>query len=244
MRSFRTARFPFATKLIAGCSALAASALAMVAAPSVAHADDPDPIAGYTCSASQNGLIAWAAPTYTVTPTLTQFSALEITPGTTGSHSVSLSTVNTVTRTVTDSTGVSVTASSAAGLIFVKVGLSVTASYSLSVVSTGTTTTTDTETLTENFNAPGRYGLYRGTYTITGDDQTLQCNRVSDLPPRPGDLYMWGSVHGRMIPGRGYTDGSLHYHFTMFTSLDEGTVSCGNTPIGAVAKLALTVLGC
>jgi hypothetical protein len=229
--------------IAAACIVTTSTALGLLVAATPANAD-PDPIPGNTCSASQNNQIAWAAPVLTVTPTVTQFSAFEVTPGSTGTHTSTLSTVHTVTRQVTNSAGVSISTTAEANVIFAKATATASATYNLSVVNSGSDSTTQTDTITETFNQPGRYGIYRGTYAVTGTDRTVQCLRVSDLPPKPGDLYMWSNVRGRLIPSRGYTDGSTYDSFSMFTAVEDGTVSCGNTPIGAVAKAALPMLAC
>jgi hypothetical protein len=244
MRAPRRPEFTMLTKAILASAAVATTSLSMLSIAQPAGADTTDPIPGYTCSASQNYQIAWAAPVLTVRPTVTQFSAFEVTPGSTGTHTVTLSTVHTVTRQVTNSVGVSISTTAEANVIFAKATATASATYNLSVVNSGSDSTTETDTITDTFTQPGRYGIYRGTYAVTGTDRTVECNRVSDLPPKPGDLYMWGNVRGAWSPSRGYSDGSTYDSFSMFTAVEDGTVSCGNTPIGAVAKAALPMLVC
>ncbi|MDT8912936.1 hypothetical protein [Amycolatopsis sp. PS_44_ISF1] len=190
--------------------ALALTATAAAVAP--AHADDtivfgpPGSIGlpGLECQASEAGQTFWELNGQETHAVLTDFTAINVAPGTTTTRTTTLTRVNTVNKTVTNTTGGSV--SSTVGFkLFVSASASVSATYNHAVSTSVTTTDTEQQAVTWNFNAPGFYGLYRGTIRSDWAVGSSTCVRQSS------GQYLW---HGD------------NYAVTVFTDPEEGSVLC------------------
>jgi hypothetical protein len=159
---------------------------------------------GLQCSQSQVGPTKWEKDDEWVQAVLTDFTAINVAPGTTTSRTDTLSHVATVTQQVTNSSGGTVSSSVGFDLI-AKVAASVSLTYNRTVSTTQTTTDTSTESVTWNISQPGLYGLYRGTIR---DDTTVRNSTC--VYQSPGH-YVWS----------GQT-----YYITVFTAPEEGSVLC------------------
>ncbi|MFE2725862.1 hypothetical protein [Kitasatospora sp. NPDC059327] len=200
--------------LTSGLAALiAVTGLGLGAAP--AHADPANP----ACNPNQDYL--WQdIVSARVEPTVTDFLAVAIAPGTTGRYTKTLSEVDSVSTTVNNS--LEVTADFKA--LFVKVSAKVGFSVSSTRASTRTTTVTDTV----NFNSPGYYGLYRGTRKVTGEWIQFVCARS-------------GPTTGYWIR----TDPGANGTFITFDVPEQGTVSCAwPEPAGTLRAAARSRLVC
>ncbi|MBD0676764.1 hypothetical protein [Streptomyces sp. CBMA156] len=202
------------TALTSGVAALVAvTGLGLGAAP--AHADTTPPTA--TCDPARDYL--WEdISAVRVEPTVTEFLAVAIAPGTTGSYTKTLSEVDSVSTTINSSTEVSAEFKAIFAKVSVKVGFSVS--------STKATTRTTTVSDTVNFNSPGYYGLYRGTRKVTGEWVRYIC-------ARSGSTGYWVSTTNG--PGT----------FTTFDVPEQGTVACSfPEPAGTVRAAARARLVC
>ncbi|MFJ9950519.1 hypothetical protein [Kitasatospora sp. NPDC091207] len=201
--------------LTSGLAALlAVTGLGLGAAP--AQADPPpNPV----CNPDRD--FVWEdIVTARVEPTVTDFIAVAITPGTTGQYTRTLTEINSVSTTVNSS--VEVTAEFKA--LFAKVS----AKVGFSVSDTKSTTRSTSVTDTVNFNSPGYYGMYRGTRKVTGEWVRYLCARSG-----PGTGY-WINTN----PGGAGT-------YTTFDIPEQGTVSCGwPEPAGTVRASARLRLFC
>ncbi|MFD0408894.1 hypothetical protein [Kitasatospora sp. NPDC127116] len=210
-RTRRTRR----TVVTSGVAALVAvTGLGLGAAP--AHADPVPPT--ITCDPARD--VYWDdIVSARVEPTITDFLAVAIVPGTTGSYTKTLSEVTSVSTTVNSSVEIGTEFKAIFAKVSVKVGFSVSDSQST------TRTTTISETV--NFNSPGYYGLYRGTRKVTGQWVRYVCARA-------GSTGYWinTSPNG---PGS----------FTTFDVPELGTVSCAHpeTP-GSLRAAARARLVC
>ncbi|MFB8241103.1 hypothetical protein ACFC58_31675 [Kitasatospora purpeofusca] len=150
---------------------------------------------------------------------VTDFSAVNVTPGTTGQRHETLTRVDTVTTTVNRNTEISASAS----FLFFKVS----ATVGFSVQTTTSSTTTTTASTTWNINQPGYYGLYRGTQKVSGEWVEYTCARA-------GNIGYWVNTTPN---GKGA--------FTTFGYPEEGTVSCASPePAGTLRHAARQRLGC
>ncbi len=150
---------------------------------------------------------------------ITDFSALNVAPGTTGQRYQSLTRVDTVTTTVNRNTEIS----ASAGFLFFKVS----ATVGFSVQTTTSSTTTTTASNTWNFNQPGYYGIYRGTQKVSGEYVEYTCARA-------GNIGFWVNTTPN---GKGT--------FTTYGYLEEGTVSCASPEAaGTLRNAARQRLGC
>ncbi|WP_406204494.1 hypothetical protein OH807_28925 [Kitasatospora sp. NBC_01560] len=155
-----------------------------------------------------------------VDPTVTDFVAVAITPGTTGQYTRTLTEINSVSTTVNNSVEVTAEFKALFAKVSAKVGFAVTDTKS----STRSTSVTDTV----NFNSPGYYGMYRGTRKVTGEWVRYICARSG-----PGTGY-WINI----TPGSPGT-------FTTFDVPEQGTVSCAwPEPAGTLRAAARLRLFC
>ncbi|MFE4356893.1 hypothetical protein DR950_00255 [Kitasatospora xanthocidica] len=154
-----------------------------------------------------------------VEPTVTDFLAVAVAPGTTGTYTKTLSEVATVSTTINSSVEVSAEFKAIFARVSVKVGFSVS--------DTKATTRTTTVTDTVNFNSPGYYGLYRGTQKVTGEWVRFIC-------ARDGNIGYWVELN----PGGPGT-------FTTFNVMEQGTVACSfPEPAGTLRAAARARLAC
>ncbi|CAN3977943.1 hypothetical protein [Kitasatospora purpeofusca] len=154
-----------------------------------------------------------------VEPTVTDFLAVAIAPGTTGSYTKTLSEVTSVSTTINSSVEV--------GIEFKAIFAKVSTKVGFSVSDTKATTRTTTVTDTVNFNSPGYYGLYRGTRKVTGQWVRYVCARAGT-----GGLWINTSPNG---PGT----------FTTFDVPEQGTVACSfPEPAGTLRAAARARLVC
>ncbi|MFB6892241.1 hypothetical protein ACFCX4_23355 [Kitasatospora sp. NPDC056327] len=154
-----------------------------------------------------------------VNPVVTDFSAINVTDGTTGQRTQVLTRVDTVTTTVNQNTQIS----ASAGFLFFKVS----ATVGFSVQTTTSSTTTTTASTTWNLNKPGYYGLYRGTRKVSGEWVEYSCARA-------GGIGFWVNTTPN---GKGT--------YTTFEYPEEGTVSCATPePAGTLRHAARQRLGC
>ena len=107
----------------------------------------------------------------TFDPVITGFTRITIAPGTTGAQTINLTRTNTVESKITNSMGPEISASLEAG-VFVKFSASVKTNFGYSTVQTKASTDSTSTTTTWNFNQPGTYGVYTGTYKATGTCST------------------------------------------------------------------------
>ncbi|MET9400422.1 hypothetical protein [Kitasatospora sp. NPDC002965] len=148
-----------------------------------------------------------------VTPLVTDFLIYNVTAGTTGQHSDTLSRVSSVTTTVDNRTEITASASALFAKVEVKIGFS--------VQKTTSSTTTQTVSDTWNLISPGRYGLYRGTRVVTGQYVNRICAQTG---PTTG---IW--VTTSSSPGT----------FTTYESPEIGSVGCAPAqPAGTVRRAA------
>lgn len=151
---------------------------------------------------------------------LTQFLAVNIAPGTTGTRTDVLTRVNEVTVMF----GISTEISAATGVIFAKVSTKV----GFEVQVTSASTDTSSNTMTWTFNQPGYYGLYKGTRRVVGTATTESC-----LPPPITPSWQWVMKHGGALP------------YTTYANMEEGTISCDvPAPPGSLRELAKRQIGC
>ncbi|CAN3977921.1 hypothetical protein [Kitasatospora purpeofusca] len=150
---------------------------------------------------------------------VTDFSAVNVTPGTTGQRHETLTRVDTVTTTVNQNREFEASAS----FLFFKVS----AKVGFSVQTTRSSTTTTTASTTWNINQPGYYGLYRGTRKVSGEWVEYTCARA-------GNIGFWVNTTPN---GKGT--------YTTFEYPEEGTVSCASPePAGTLRNAARQRLGC
>ncbi|MFF8771877.1 hypothetical protein [Kitasatospora sp. NPDC015120] len=148
-----------------------------------------------------------------ITPVVTDFLIYNVTPGTVGQHTDTLSRVSSVSTTVDNRTEISASASALFAKVEVKVGFSVQKTTS----STTSQTVSDTWTL----NAPGRYGLYRGTRVVTGQYVNRVCAQT-------------GATTGIWV-----TTSASPGSFTTYESPEIGSVGCAPVqPAGTVRRAA------
>lgn len=196
----------------AGGVALAAALLGTGLAASPARADEYPPSGPCT-----EGATFVAINSAEVSPKLVAFQSYNVAAGTTGSHNYTLSRVSTVSTSINANT--EITAS--AGAIFLKVSVKV----GFSVQVTKSTTDSESTSMTWNFNAPGYYGMYKGTRQVAGTFATYLCGRSIGSPP------------GWMLRQSGT--------YTTFANVEEGTITCGDSvPPGSLRELARRQLGC
>ncbi|MFB7379734.1 hypothetical protein ACFC6U_25735 [Kitasatospora purpeofusca] len=148
-----------------------------------------------------------------ITPLVTDFLIYNVAAGTTGQHTDTLNRISSVTTTVDNRTEITATASALFAKVEVKVG------FSVQKVTSSTTSTTVSDTW--NLNAPGRYGLYRGTRVVTGQ----YVNRVCAQTGATTGLWVTTSPS----PGT----------FTTYEAPEIGSVGCAPAqPAGTVRRAA------
>jgi hypothetical protein len=200
----------------AGAAVLSSVALSGVFLASPARADD-EPVSGTPCTPGSSFFYVQAAE---VNPVLTHFYSFNVTDGTTGERTYTLSRVNSVTTTIGTSTEISVSGEALFAKVAVKVGFSVQT----------TTSTTDTESTTMkwNFTKPGYYGMYKGTRAVSGTFRQWYCARSFGSPT----LGVWTNRAGTQP-------------YTTFANVEEGTIRCGDqVPAGTLREKARLQLGC
>lgn len=187
----------------------------LMAAP--AHADDPP---SGPCTPGDASPPFFQINSTEVNPVLTHFLSFNVTDGTTGEHTYTLSKVNTVTTTIGSSTEISASAGQLFAKVSVKVGFSVQRQTS--------TTDTESTTMKWTFAKPDYYALYKGTRAVSGTFREWNCNRSPGSPTG----YIW-SARRTPLP------------FTTFGNVEEGTLTCGDqVPAGSLRLLARLQLGC
>jgi hypothetical protein len=208
---------------------VAATVLSGIVCPGAAHAIIPDtpPPPGTPCDPNDwpgtERRHTWvdSAETDIV---LTHFLAINVAPGTTGSRTDTLTTVNVVTTTFGTSTEISEEAT----FVFAKVSLKV--GFSLQQVTSSTNTASSA--MTWSFGQPGYYGLYKGTRRVVGTVTTMVC-----FPPiGPITSWQWVALRGR-----------TNLPYTTYSNMEEGTITCDPTmvpPPGSLRELARRQLGC
>ncbi|MFC0844076.1 MULTISPECIES: hypothetical protein [Streptomyces] len=200
----------------AGILASAAlTATALLAAP--AHAD-PQPPASSSCNPAVDTV--YYDVTAQVTPVVTDFLAVNITSGTTGQRTESLTQVDSVSTTVNQSQQISASFGGLFARVKMKVGFSVSTSTS--------STTSTTVTNTWSFNQPGYYGLYRGTRRVDGQYVKYVCAQT-------------GSTTGIWVNAVKGGVGT----YTTYENPEIGTVvrNCVPEPAGTVRRVAQDRLG-
>ncbi|MFJ4798654.1 hypothetical protein [Kitasatospora purpeofusca] len=214
-RTTRTTR----TAAASGVAALVATAgLGLGAAP--AHADPLPAPSTTTCDPYSSTDLFWYGLVSTkVEPVVTDFLAVAITPGTTGTRTSTLTETDSVTTTVNASAEVTADFKALFAKVTVKVGFSVS--------DTKSTTHSSTVTSTVNFNSPGYYGVFRGTRKVTGQYVRYVC-------ARSGSTGYWINTTPNG-PGA----------FTTFDIPEVGTVSCASPePAGSLRATARARLFC
>lgn len=155
-----------------------------------------------------------------VEPVLTQFLAVNVAPGTSGTRTDTLTRVNSVTVTI----GASLEINATAGVIFAKVSSKI--GFSVQVVAASTDTVTNTMTWT--FSQPGYYGLYKGTRRVAGIAHTMHCAITPGFPDPHWDQRPWEPQS-----------------YVTFAAMEEGTITCDvPAPSGSLRELAKRNLGC
>ncbi|MFD9791512.1 hypothetical protein ACFWXK_11250 [Streptomyces sp. NPDC059070] len=186
---------------------------------SPAHADPgPLPPASSSCNPAVDTVYYDA--TAQVTPVVTDFLAVNITPGSTGQRTESLTRVDSVTTTVNQSQQISASLGGLFARVKMKVGFSVS--------TTTSSTTSSTVTNTWSFNQPGYYGLYRGTRRVDGQYVKYVCAQT-------------GSTTGVWVNAVKGGVGT----YTTYENPEIGTVvrNCVPEPAGSVRRVAQDRLG-
>jgi hypothetical protein len=197
---------------------LGGGAVAAGAAPAKIQAT---PAPGTACTADDLGKRFHWIETAEVTPTITHYTAVNVTEGTTGQREYELTQQTVVTTEVNRSAEIGTGAEALLKLVSIKVNFS--------VKTTKATTATERLKIVWNFNLPGYYGLYKGTRRIEGTHVSLNCAAVS----RPGE-----PERTEWVRRPGGT-------FTTFSFIEEGSISCNDTvPVGTLRALAKAQLGC
>ncbi|KOU31266.1 hypothetical protein ADK52_03515 [Streptomyces sp. WM6372] len=175
--------------------------------------------AGDTCTAADLGTRHPVIKTTEVTPTITHFKGWYVTPGSTGSQSVTTNTQTTISVSVgLNGTVQGSFAVEALGSVGASLGLNVQVSYS--------STSSESNSVNWNFNDPGYYGLYKGTKKVTGTYGSLNCNR-SDAG------------------GLKWVEGPDTGSYTTYTTLEEGAVRCEDkVPANSIMAKAQGLLDC
>jgi len=149
-----------------------------------------------------------------VEPVLTQFLALNVAPGTSGTRTDTLTRVNSVTVTFGSSTDITNEASSALGKVATKVGFS--------VLTARASTDTVTNTMSWTFSQPGYYGLYKGTRRVAGIAHTMRCAITPAFPDPHWDQRPWEPQS-----------------YVTYATMEEGTITCdAPAPSGSLRELA------
>jgi hypothetical protein len=151
---------------------------------------------------------------------LTQFLAVNVAPGTSGTRTDMLTKVNSVTVTIGASTEINATA----GVIFAKVSTKIGFSVQVQAGSTETVS----NTMVWSFSQPGYYGLYKGTRRVAGTAYTMRCGiSLAD------SKWYWSSWNLGAVP------------YVTFANIEEGTITCDvAAPPGSLRELAKRQLGC
>ncbi|WP_037260218.1 RICIN domain-containing protein [Kibdelosporangium aridum] len=179
------------------------------------------PAPGDACSAADLGKRYHWIETAEITPTITHYTAVNVTEGTTGLREYELTQQTVVTTEVNKSTEIGTGAEALLKLVSIKVGFS--------TKTTKATTSIERLKIVWNFNQPGYYGLYKGTRVIQGTHVSLNCSAVS----RAGQPARTEWVRR---PGGTYTT---------FSFIEEGSISCDDAvPPGTLRALARAQLGC
>ncbi|MET0236952.1 MAG: hypothetical protein ABW224_20050 [Kibdelosporangium sp.] len=179
------------------------------------------PAPGDACTSADLGKRFHWIDTAEITPTLTHYTAVNVTEGTTGVREYELTQQTVVTTEVNKSAEIGTGAEALLKLVSIKVGFS--------TKTTKATTAIERLKIVWNFNQPGYYGLYKGTRVVQGTHVSLNCSAVS----RAGQPARTEWVRR---PGGTYTT---------FSFIEEGSISCGETvPPGTLRALARAQLGC
>lgn len=179
------------------------------------------PAPGNACTAEDLGKRFHWIETAEVTPTITHYTAVNVTEGTTGLREYELTQQTVLTTDVNRSVEIGPFGEGILKLVGLKVGFSVR--------TTKATTSIERLKIVWNFNLPGYYGLYKGTRQVQGTHVSLNCSAVS----RPGE-----PERTEWVRRPGGT-------FTTFSFIEEGSISCGDTvPAGTLRALAKAQLGC
>ncbi|MCE7007964.1 hypothetical protein LWC34_34855 [Kibdelosporangium philippinense] len=197
---------------------MTAAAVAAVAIPAATAQADPPP----TRNCNPNVDTEWYdVISAQASPTVTHFRGVVITPGTTGSRTETLTRVDSVTTSINANTEFSTT-------IGPKLFASVTLKVGFAVQNSRSTTDTTQTAVTWNFNAPGQYGLYKGTRRVMGEWSRHICARTGNST----GVWVNTSPGGRES-------------FVTFADIEEGTVSCAKTePQGSLRDAARRRIGC
>ncbi|MGW1178995.1 hypothetical protein ACWD4P_35340 [Kitasatospora sp. NPDC002543] len=205
----RNRRAAFASGL---ASLFAVAGLELGAAPAQA---DPPP----TPACNPDGNRNWEdVLSVRLEPTVTEFAAVNVTPGTTGEYPTTLTETAVVNTMVNGSTEVTADYKALFANVGAKVGFAVA----------DTKTSTHIAPLTEpvTFSIPGYYGRYRGFHKVTGEWARYICARSG---PGTG-LWIKSTIGGT---------------FTTFGNVEKGTVSCASPePAGTLRAAARLKLSC
>ncbi len=174
-----------------------------------------------SCTAATNGHVWIDIDSAEVNPTLTQFMSINITEGTTGERTETLTVMNTVTTSIGASTEATMEWDAGFAKVSAKVGFE--------VQRTTSSTNTETTTMRWTFGQPGYYGLYKGTRAVTGVMQRWRC--IYQYIPGIGTSAVWWNI------------GQQPY--TTFANIEAGTIGCGDpVPSGSLRERARMQLGC
>ncbi|WNV85777.1 hypothetical protein [Umezawaea sp. Da 62-37] len=188
---------------------LTVAACAAVAVTAPASADPPPG------SCDVKGFYEETTQPAEVSPALTHVVTIQVSAGTTGERTTTLTRVRTVSTTISGSVEIS----AAAGALFAKVGVKV----GFSVQTTKSTTDTESTTMKWNFNVPGYYAVYKGARVVQGMAKK------------------WGCVGAVRSPWVLY--GTVPYQ--TYSNIEEGVVTCADTfPVGSLRDLARRQLAC
>ncbi len=204
------------TFVVAAASAIVG--LSTAAGP--ASAADPAP--GQPCSAADLGKRYPVVKSARVEPTITHFKTFFVTEGTTGSQTLTLETSTTITVEVGTTTQIQ------AGFNILTLGR-VEAFVNRTVKKITASTDKEVQTITWNFNAPGYYGLFKGTRKVSGEYAGINCDRV-DLGG--------GAFATQWVERPGGT-------YTTYSVMEEGAIRCADVvPPNSLMRLAQIQLGC
>ncbi|SMD19094.1 RICIN domain-containing protein [Kibdelosporangium aridum] len=179
------------------------------------------PVPGAACTSADLGKRHHWVETAEITPTITHYTAVNVTEGTTGLREYELTQQTVVTTEVNKSAEIGTGAEALLKLVSIKVGFSTKTSKA--------TTAIERLKIVWNFNQPGYYGLYKGTRVVQGTHVSLNCSAVS----RAGEPARTEWVRR---PGGTYTT---------FSFIEEGSISCDDAvPPNTLRALARAQLGC
>ena len=179
---------------------------------SSAYAATGFPADGQPCTFDQLGEDVYKIDSTQVTPVVTHFSTSYVAPGTTGSKTYTLAVENRVSAVISNNQQDSRTVLEL-----------VSRTTGFNVQTERASTSNEVTTVAWTFNAPGYYGLYKGTRLVSGAFSRATCDFDLGQPS-------WYRESGT---------------YSTFDHVEEGSVSCvDKLALGTVRGAAQVRLGC